>query len=226
MIALIPVFILGQELNQFDSEGERHGVWKKYFDGTKQLRYEGQFNHGKEVGLFKFYKLYNRKSYLTATKQFNEDDNIAEVIFLSIIKKKISEGKMNGKLYVGEWTYYHKNSSKIMTLENYNDKGILQGERKVFYDNEVMAELSNYVNGELEGQATYYGEDGTLIKEYLYKNGELHGLSKHYDDLTGDVLVEGMYKNGKKAGIWKYYNNGKVVKEKNMDYVSKRKTKQ
>ena len=225
LILLIPLLVLGQNINQFDSENNRHGVWKKYFDGTKQLRYEGQFSHGKEVGLFKFYKLHKRKSYLTATKQFNENDNMAYVTFLSIIGKKISEGKMNGKLYVGEWVYYHKNSSKVMTLENYNDDGQLHGEKKVFYDNEVLAELSIFKNGKLQGKATYYSENGALIKEYMYEDGELHGWSKHYDDLTGKVLVEGMYKKGKKAGNWKYYLNGKLVKEKNMDYVPKRKMK-
>lgn len=226
LITLLPFLVIGQEINQIDSEGKRHGLWKKYFDGTQQLRYEGQFSHGKEVGLFKFYKLHKSKSYLTATKQFNENDNTAQVTFLSIIGKKISEGKMNGRLYVGEWTYYHKNSTKIMSLENYNENGELHGEKRVFYDNEVLAELSNYINGKLEGKATYYAEDGALVKEYIYENGELHGLSKHYDDFTGDILLEGIYKRGKKAGIWKYYANGKVVKEKNMDYVPKRKTKQ
>ena len=46
-----------ESINQLDSAGKRHGVWKKYFDKTKQLRYQGQFDHGKEIDTFKFYRL-------------------------------------------------------------------------------------------------------------------------------------------------------------------------
>ena len=28
-----------QDINQFDADGNRHGVWKKNFDGTQQPRY-------------------------------------------------------------------------------------------------------------------------------------------------------------------------------------------
>ena len=42
--------------NKFDENDQRHGPWKKYYDGTKLVRYGGTFSHGKEVGVFKFYK--------------------------------------------------------------------------------------------------------------------------------------------------------------------------
>ena len=35
-----------QTLNQFDADGKRHGKWKKNFDGTDVIRYEGTFEHG------------------------------------------------------------------------------------------------------------------------------------------------------------------------------------
>ena len=44
-----------ESINQMDANGKRHGVWKKTFPGSQQLRYEGTFDHGKEVGVFKFY---------------------------------------------------------------------------------------------------------------------------------------------------------------------------
>ena len=40
--------ICAQNTNQLDAKGKRHGIWKKYFDGTKVLRYEGQFDHGRK----------------------------------------------------------------------------------------------------------------------------------------------------------------------------------
>ena len=110
------------DYNQFDAEGLRHGNWKKSFEGTKELRYEGQFDHGKEIGLFKFYKLIRKKSQLTATKQFNANNNLAYAKYFAIGGKVISEGNMNAKLHVGKWVSYHKKSTQIMTIENYLTK--------------------------------------------------------------------------------------------------------
>ena len=55
MILLFFVCVMGwsQDINQFDAEGKRHGVWKKNFEGTDQLRYEGEFDHGKEIDWLK-----------------------------------------------------------------------------------------------------------------------------------------------------------------------------
>ena len=71
ILFVISGFSYAQEFNKFDDEGKRHGKWRKNFDKTKILRYEGEFFHGKEIGLFKFYKNINKKAVLTATKQFN-----------------------------------------------------------------------------------------------------------------------------------------------------------
>lgn len=221
---LVSLFSAAQEINQFDANGERHGVWKKYFDSTDQPRYEGQFEHGKEVGEFKFYKLIKKKSILTATKLFDTDGS-AQVKFLASTGKTISEGKMIGKLYVGEWVYYHNKSDKIMTLENYNIKGVLEGERLVYYKDGVVAERANYVNGKLEGKYYGYSVKGTVLRELNYEGDELHGVAKHFNG-KGELLAEGNYKRGKKTGIWRYYENGKLSKETNVDAIKTKKKKQ
>jgi antitoxin component YwqK of YwqJK toxin-antitoxin module len=220
VLFFVSIVISGQGINQFDANEKRHGVWKKNFEGTKQLRYQGEFVHGKEVGEFKFYKLIKKKSLLTAIKQFNDKDNSATVKFLGSNGKTISEGKMLGKLYVDKWIYYHKNSSKVMTLENYNDKGILHGGRIVYYKDGQIAEEAIYIKGSLEGVSIWYSRKGVEIKIFLYENNELHGVAKYYSE-EGQILAEGAYKRGKKTGIWKYYNNGKLVKKKDFTYKPK-----
>ena len=162
---LLTVFSFAQDINQFDEEGKRHGIWKKNFDETKQIRYQGTFNHGKEVGEFKFYKLVKKKSVLTATKVFNTNDTTAEVKFFASNGKVISEGKMDGRLYVGKWVYYHNKSDKIMTLENYNSNGELNGEKLVYYIDGVVAERANFVNGKQQGKSYWYS-----VKEVVLKN--------------------------------------------------------
>ncbi|MDU8885525.1 toxin-antitoxin system YwqK family antitoxin [Yeosuana sp. MJ-SS3] len=213
-----------QEINQFDEDGNRHGIWRKNFENTKVLRYEGEFFHGKEVGTFKFYQNLDGKATLTATRKFHDDSDLADVTFYSSIGKVISEGKMRGKQYVGEWKYYQKNSKQLLSLEHYNDFGKLEGRRLVYYENGQIAQKENYKDGELHGVSLWYAEDGVLIKEMLYENGELHGLSKYYSPV-GDLIIEGQYKRAKKHGIWKYYENGKLVEEKNFSPEGKLKKK-
>jgi antitoxin component YwqK of YwqJK toxin-antitoxin module len=224
LFLIVTSLVYAQDINQFDENGKRHGVWKKNFEGTKQLRYEGQFDHGKEVGEFKFYKLVKKKSVLTATKLFDLDGS-AYVKFLASTGKTISEGKQLGKLYVGEWKYYHNKSDKVMTLEHYNNKGSLEGERLVYYKDGVVAERANYVDGKKQGIYYGYSVKGVVLRELNYENDELNGLAKHFNG-KGELLAEGNYYKGKKKGIWKYYENGELVKEDNIDAVKKKSTKQ
>ena len=209
-----------QNVNQFDADGKRHGIWKKNFEGTSVLRYEGEFFHGKEIGLFKFYKNIKNKAILTATKHFNEDNNTAEVKFLASNGKLISEGQMDGKIHVGIWKYYQKNSDKLLTLEHYNANGELTGERFVYYPNTKIAEKQNYLKGKLNGVSFWYSENEVVLKEYMYVNGELHGQAKFYNP-KGELVSEGQYKKNKKHGVWKYYENGKLVDEKDFTYKPK-----
>lgn len=206
---------LSQNVNHFDESGKRHGIWKKNYDGTKVLRYEGEFAHGKEIGVFKFYKNQNGKAALAITKTFEPDSEKAHVIYYDENGKSISEGYMVGKHNVGEWKYYQKDSNAILTLENYNENGLLHGEQLVYYNNSQIAEKKYYAEGKLEGESQWLAEDGTILKAFTYSKGELHGLSKYYN-AKGELLTEGNYKNGKKDGIWKYYEDGNLLKEEDM----------
>ena len=213
-----------QEVNQFDTNGKRHGIWKKTFDNTNILRYEGAFKHGKEVGLFKFYKNINKKAVLTASKLFNESDGTAYVTFFTSKGKIISEGKMNGKIYVGLWKYYQRSTKTLLIKEHFNDKGHLEGERMVYYKNGQIAEKEEYKDGKLDGIAVSYSERSVKLKELIYVNGDLHGDSKYFNP-KGALITEGAYKNGKKHGIWKFYKNGKLTEEKDFSYKPKYKKK-
>ena len=220
LFLFITTLVSAQEINQFDANGKRQGVWKKTFEGTKAVRYEGQFKNGKEVGLFKFYKFVNKKSVLSGTKQFNKTNNLADVKFFTSKGKVISEGQMEGKKYIGTWNYYHKNSKQLLSTEQFDNNGLQQGELLVYYENGTIAERSNYIDGKLEGNSVWYNEKGIAVKEFIFENDELHGLSK-YSSNEGELLIEGVYRRGKKHGIWKYYQNGKLKEEKDFTRRSK-----
>ncbi len=224
LVLMIMVFVsgtmLGQNLNGFDSNGKRHGKWKKNFEGTQVVRYEGEFSHGKEIGLFKFYKSIKGKAVLTATRQFNNNDDLAEVKFFASDGRVISEGLMRGKLYIGPWKYYHNKSNQLMTLEHYNNKGELEGDKFIYYNNGQIAEQSFYKANKLDGEALWYTEEGVLIKKYHYVMGELHGEAKFYDK-AGVLVAEGVYRKDRKHGVWKYYEDGKLKEEKDFTVKSK-----
>ncbi|PYE79604.1 MORN repeat protein [Winogradskyella epiphytica] len=213
MVSLICVMGFSQSaVNQYDANGKRHGLWTKNYHNTDQVRYKGVFKHGKEVDSFKYYTLSSGKSVLSAVKVFREKDSLADVSFFASNKKVISEGKMNGKRFIGEWVFYHKNSSAKMIVENYNDEGLLLGERFVYYKNGLLAESAHYKDGKLHGEAKWFTEQNKLIRQSYYKEDQLDGETKYYD-ADENLTSEGEYTKDRKSGIWKYYQDGKVVRE-------------
>src|SRR5690606_5676026 len=144
---LLMVFsVSAQTINQLDENGKQHGFWRKNFEGTNVLRFEGEFNHGKEVGLFKFYQNINNKAVLAATREFLGIGSKANVKFFASTGKLISEGQMDGKTYIGEWKYYQKDSDKLLILEHFDDKGNLTGERSIYYATGQISQMDNYKN--------------------------------------------------------------------------------
>lgn len=226
---LVVLFIFGnlvlqaqEAINQFDASGKRHGVWKKYYPNSKQLRYQGTFDHGKEKGIFKFYcETCNKQP--TAIKDFSKNDTLAEVSFYTPKGTLVSKGKMQGKKKRGKWIYYKNDGKTLVTEENYNNNGKLEGLKIIYYPNKNKAQQTTFVNGIKEGAEIYYSYEGKVLKAFNYKNNELQGPATYYD-ADGKLLIAGQYKNGRKHGLWKYYKNGKILKEETYPRALKKDT--
>lgn len=207
------------DCNKLDDKGRKHGLWKGFYPESKRPRYEGTFDHGKEIGIFNFFDD-TKAQTIIATREFNPKDNSVYTIFYDQNKNKVSEGKQVNRLYEGQWKYYHEASKEIMTIENYKN-GKLEGLRSVFYPSTKIAEETNYVNGIKNGKYKKYSEkDGVILEDSNYKNGEFDGLAIYKDPL-GNIVAKGIYVNGKKKGIWQFYENGKLVSEEDMSKVKK-----
>lgn len=202
--------------NKLDDKGNKNGPWKGVYSDTKNLKYEGNFEHGKEVGVFTFYDNTKTKIIL-ATREFNPQDNSAYTIFYDQLKNKVSEGNVVNKVYEGQWKYYHKASKAIMTIENYI-KGKLEGLRSVYYSNGKIAEEMLYRNNLKNGFYKRYTESGIIIEESNYKNDQFDGLAIFRDADDGTIVSKGKFVNGKKAGVWQFFQEGKLVKEENMSF--------
>ena len=207
------------DFNKLDENGNKNGVWKGIYEESKRPRYEGTFDHGKEIGLFTFFEDTKSRTII-ATREFNSKDNSAYTIFYDQNKNKVSEGKVINKLHEGAWTYYHKASAIIMTLENYKN-GKLEGLKTINFPSGNVAELTNYKNGIREGIYKKIAENGVILEESTYLNGELNGTST-FKAPDGLVVAKGMFKQGKKVGIWLFYENGKIVSKDNFDTPRKK----
>lgn len=216
IFALFSQNILSQtDFNKLDAKGEKHGVWKGFYEESKRPRYEGTFEHGKEIGIFNFYDDTKAKSII-ATREFNTKDNSAYTIFYDQNKNKVSEGKVVNKVFEGQWKYYHLASKNIMTTEHYS-KGKLEGLRTVFYPSGKIAEEISYKNNLKNGLYKKYTEKGILLEETTFKNNQYSGLAI-FRDSNGNTVSKGQFVNGKKAGIWQFFEKGKLVKEMNMSF--------
>ncbi len=200
-------------LNKLDEKGNKHGLWQGIYEDTKNPKYEGTFEHGKEIGVFTFFDNTRTKT-IVATREFSPKTNEAYTIFYDQGKNKVSEGKVVNKLFEGCWNYYHKASKAIMTIENYTN-GKLEGLRSVFYLNGKIAEEINYKNNLKDGICKRYTETGIVIEESAYKNNEYNGVAT-FKDSEGNRVSNGNFVNGKKAGVWQFFEKGKLIQEEDM----------
>ena len=193
-----------EPVNQVDKNGKHHGVYKKYYDNGN-LRYEGSFDHGKEIGVFKFYAASGEKHPVATKEYYKHTDSIA-VKYYSLQGVLESEGKMVDKNREGLWNYYFPDGKTIMSTENYK-QNLLDGEIKIFFKDGKLAEISHYKAGKLNGNLKRYGDDGKPREDITYLNGIAHGPTILYDE-NGEEYAKGNYENGFKAGIWDFKMNG------------------
>jgi len=212
LLIFLIVFVSGtamaqEKINQLDAQGRRIGVWKKYYD-NKNIRYEGQFEAGKEIGVFNYYGELNSKQPIIV-KTFSEANDIAQVTYFYDGGTLQSEGSMKGTNRIGKWLYYNTDGKTIISEENY-ENGLLNGTVTTYFSTGKITEILNYKNGELYGNVLRYSSEGILLDDLQYENGKLHGPAKYYD-VAGKILRKGLYKNDEKVGNWEYFENGEPI---------------
>lgn len=195
-----------QKINQFDANKKRTGVWKKYYP-NKRIRYIGQFENGKEVGIFRFYDITDSR-VPTCIKTFSRSSDSVSVAYYSLKGTLKSKGFFIGKKRVGLWKYFFPNG-KTLSKEFYVN-GKLEGELINYYPNGKPAEITNYKNGLKNGFSKKYSSDGVLIEEVHFENGKPNGLAKYFE-LNGNLKEKGIYKDGKRFGKWEFYLDGEVA---------------
>lgn len=201
-----PIYGNAQEkINQLDAKGRKTGIWKKYHNNNR-IRYEGQFEADKEIGVFKYYSILS-SDHPIIIKTFSKDSDIAEVVYYKEDGIKESEGKMKGKNRIGKWLYYYPDGKILMIEENYED-GVLNGNYTSYFKNSKVSEQLTYKNGKLNGNIKRFADNGTLLEDLNYVNDVLNGPANYYN-VDGKLIYTGVYENDERVGDWKYYNDGK-----------------
>jgi len=220
LLLTFSLLTINAQTNQFDNTGKRHGVWVKKFKNGN-IRYQGKFDHGKEIGIFKYYSLESTKNPIIV-KTFNSDDNYAQVSFYTPTGRLISKGKMENKNRIGQWLYFHKDGITILQDEFYIN-GELNGKYNTYFSNKKPTIEANYKNDVLDGSYKRYSVRGHIYQDLNYKNGVLDGAVVYYDRLSGDLIKKGFCKNDKKVGVWEYFYKGELIETKNFSEKKKRK---
>ena len=204
-------FCLAQsDFNKLDENGKKNGLWKGFHQDSKRLRFEGTFEHGIEIGVFKFFDDTNDNTII-ATRTFSKNGTVAENIFMDQKGNAVSRGKTVNKQNEGVWTYFHFESKDVKMIEIYS-KGKLNGVKKVFYKNNIIAEESVYLNDKKNGLSKIFANNGVIMEEAIFKNGEYNGPAV-FREPNGKIASKGNFVNGAKKGKWQFFENGKVKKE-------------
>ncbi|MEL4454543.1 toxin-antitoxin system YwqK family antitoxin [Lutimonas vermicola] len=196
------------DINQFDAEGKRHGVWRKYYNNNR-IRYSGKFDHGKEVGVFKYFSA-SDSDFPVIVKEYEDNSDLARVSFFTPSGALESKGLMRGKEREGKWLYYHPDGKSVMSEENYVN-GKLDGAYKTFYPSGEPTETAYYKNGLLHGNYKKYSIKGFLYQDFNYANGKLNGMAVYYSRKTGDLIKKGPFKDDLRVGTWENYVDGELV---------------
>ena len=201
--------MMAQDFNRTDAKGRRQGAWRDFYPNG-QLRYEGQFKNDKCKGTFRYY---DEQGNLKATNEFDKSGEQALNKTFAPNGRVVATGCYLNQKKEGEWKYYDANSGQLRLVEN-NKAGKVHGWSKLYNPkNGVLAEETQYVEGQPEGQCRKYSDTGVLQMECQYHNGLLDGPTKSY--YPSSVLKEeGQYVKGLKTGVWKTYNeDGDLIAE-------------
>lgn len=206
---MLAMTAVAQEFNRTDAKGRRQGQWRDFYSNG-QLRYEGQFKNDKCKGVFKYY---DEQGNLKATNEFDKSGEKALNKTYAPNGRVIATGYYLNQKKEGEWKYYDENSGQLRLAED-NKAGMVHGWSRLYSPkNGVLAEETQFVEGQPNGQCKKYSDTGVLLMECQYCNGLLDGPTKTYYPSTA-LKEEGQYAKGEKTGLWKTYNeDGDIIAE-------------
>ena len=90
------------------------------------------------------------------------------------------------------WNWHSENGKKRIRCNYVND---LKNGIHLFWDEDGTKELTEFVDGELNGPFTVWHANGKLKEESYHVNSVQHGPFTYYDE-EGKKIYSGEYKDG------------------------------
>ncbi|MBC5605632.1 toxin-antitoxin system YwqK family antitoxin [Bacteroides difficilis] len=188
-------------------EGNRDGLYKRYYGDGQTVQSERTFIDGKRDGKW--------TEHLSG--------NAGDVTRISFYKNGLPDGQWgetwkdgkprskssykDGKKE-GVWIRYGKGGKPEKSTTYKNDEK--NGEEITYFTDGTPEKSSNYLNGKLNGVTKeFYFESGKCKSEYTFKNGKREGAYKRYFD-TGKLREEGRCEADSEVYRKEYYANGKL----------------
>lgn len=194
--------------NTTDENGLKQGKWEAYYSNG-QLRYEGQFIDGKEVGIFKHY---DTEGNIKFENDFIEPGIKSKTSVFAASGKQIAEGCYVNRQRDGEWRFYDEASGVLILTEEYSD-GWRDGVSKSYFLNGKVQEITTFKQDFKEGLWQCFLENGILQAEVSYFENQYHGEGKFYYP-NGILREEGSFEHGRKVGTWRVYDDeGNLLSE-------------
>lgn len=188
-------------------EGNRDGLYKRYYGDGQTVQSERTFIDGKRDGKW--------TEHLSG--------NAGDVTRISFYKNGLPDGQWSETWKDGKprskssykdgkkeglWIKYGKSGKPEKSTTYKNDEK--NGEEITYFTDGTPEKSSNYLNGKLNGVTKeFYFESGKCKSEYTFKNGKREGAYKRYFD-TGKLREEGRCEADSEVYRKEYYANGKL----------------
>ena len=213
-----------EEINRFDSDGKKVGVWKEYYENGK-IKLEQTFFHGEKDGIS---KKYDKKGKLQELESFDKgkrkSNNFSLGIELTEIKFKdglyakgvLVKNRKNGlfKVYDNSnkelYCIFYKSDTLVYKgrFDSINNK---TGEWLYFWPNGNIKKSGKYVLNEKNNEWKYFYENGSIQQKGNYVKNKPHGTWEWWYESGQKRRMED-YENGKEKGfVYEYDTTGKVI---------------
>ncbi|MDP2721259.1 MAG: hypothetical protein Q8O72_00765 [Bacteroidales bacterium] len=197
-----------ERINRYNSNGQKHGKWKWFFDDEITVQQEGSYKNGLKDG---YWKEYDRDGNLMSATKYMDGE-----------KMEMAEELVKLDMR----TDYYPNG-KVKVKATYTKDGVPEGVRREYNEIGEVERSFIFRKGKIvaEGIFTDAGKRQGLWKEY-YPNGKIKASGNYLDDLREDVwkfyfpkgqLEQiGKYVKGVPDSLWRwYYSNGNMLREEN-----------
>lgn len=213
-----------EEINRFDSDGNKNGVWKEYYPDGK-LKLEHNFFHGEKDGILKRYdkkgKLQDLESFDKGIRKSNNMSLGIELTEIIIDDSLTAKGMLLGNKKNGLFKVYDSTNKEIYSAFYNKDTLVYKGQYDslnnktgywlYFWSNGNIKKSGNYVLNEKNKEWKYFYENGSIQQKGNYVKNKPNGTWEWWYRSGQKRRVED-YENGKEKGfVFEYDTTGKVI---------------